>query len=87
MSRTSQSAQDTKEQAAGFIEQTSEQMKNMAQGAADAMKNAVGMADNSASNTTTTNTTVTKRQWWSVKIQRASHAWSWTGFDLGLEFA
>ncbi|KAJ8478993.1 hypothetical protein OPV22_022720 [Ensete ventricosum] len=46
-----QSCQESQEQAAGVVHQTAEKMMNMAQGATDAMKNAVGMG----SNTGTTN--------------------------------
>ncbi|XP_020241800.1 late embryogenesis abundant protein 1-like [Asparagus officinalis] len=61
VSKASQAAQETKEQAAGYIQQTGEQIKNMAQGASDAVKNAAGMAaDNSGSAATTTRTTVSK---------------------------
>lgn len=61
--KASQSARETKEETAGFLQQTGEQVKNMAQGAADAVKNAVGMDTSSTAGsgtTTTTRTTVTK---------------------------
>ncbi|KAI3891196.1 hypothetical protein MKW98_007501 [Papaver atlanticum] len=48
-----QSSQETKDQAAGFLQQSGEQMKNLAQGAADAVKNTLGM--NNTSNTNTSN--------------------------------
>ena len=54
-------ARETKDQASGFIQQTGEQMKNMAQGAADAVKNTVGMGDNSGNTTTTTHTTTARK--------------------------
>ena len=61
MDRASQSARETKEQAGGFVQQAGEQVKNMAQGAADGVKNAVGMGGNNTGTTTTTiRTTVTK---------------------------
>jgi len=69
MDKATQSARETKEQAGGFIQQTGEQVKNMAQDAADVVKNAVGMGDNNTANTgtatTTTRTTVMKH--WSCK--------------------
>ncbi|XP_008796404.1 late embryogenesis abundant protein 1-like [Phoenix dactylifera] len=54
-SDTRQCAQENKEQAAGFLQQTGEQVKQMAQGAMDAVKNATGMG-NASSGTTTTPT-------------------------------
>ncbi|KAF7837387.1 late embryogenesis abundant protein 1-like [Senna tora] len=38
-----QQAQENKEQAAGFLQQTGEQVKNMAQGAMDSVKQTLGM--------------------------------------------
>jgi len=64
MNRASQSASETKEQAAGFLQQTGEHVRDMAQGATDTVKNAVGMGDNNAAashTNTTTKTTVTKQ--------------------------
>ncbi|XP_010936077.1 uncharacterized protein [Elaeis guineensis] len=51
-SDTRQSAQENTEQAAGFLQQTGEQVRQMAQGAMDAVKNATGMG-NANSGTTT----------------------------------
>nr|CAD1820928.1 unnamed protein product [Ananas comosus var. bracteatus] len=57
------SAQQNKDQAAGFLQQTGDQVKQMAQGAANAVKNAVGMGntDTAAGNTTTSTTTTTSK--------------------------
>ena len=41
-----QSCQESKEQAGGVMHQTGEKMMNMARGATDAIKNAVGMGSN-----------------------------------------
>ncbi|MCL7050329.1 hypothetical protein MKW94_026071 [Papaver nudicaule] len=43
---TSDSAQQKKEEASGFLQQTGEQMMNMAHGAAETVKNTLGMNDN-----------------------------------------
>ncbi|MCL7027113.1 hypothetical protein MKW94_001991 [Papaver nudicaule] len=52
--RTAQDkASETKDQAVGFLQQSGEQMKNLAQGAADAVKNTLGM--NNTSNTNASN--------------------------------
>jgi len=62
MDQASQSARETKEQTEGFLQQTSENVRDMAQGAADAVKNAVGMGDNNnTANYTTTTTRITKQ--------------------------
>ncbi|KAH7833944.1 hypothetical protein Vadar_011294 [Vaccinium darrowii] len=43
MADSRESAQQGKEQSAGFIQQTGEQVMNMAQGAIDGVKNTLGM--------------------------------------------
>lgn len=43
---TKESTESGKEQASGMLQQTGEQIKSMAQGAADALKNTLGMGDN-----------------------------------------
>merc|ERR1711924_387471 len=43
-----ESAQHGKDQSAGFLQQTGEQVKNMAQNAVDSVKNTIGMAENNA---------------------------------------
>ena len=40
---TGQTAEQNKEEAAGFLSQTGEQVKNMAQGAVDSVKHTLGM--------------------------------------------
>ncbi|TKY53637.1 Late embryogenesis abundant protein D-7 [Spatholobus suberectus] len=40
---TGQTAQQSMEESAGFLQQTGEQMKNMAQGAVDSVKHTLGM--------------------------------------------
>ncbi|XP_021298725.1 late embryogenesis abundant protein 2-like [Herrania umbratica] len=42
-------------QATNFLQQTGEQVKNMAQGAADAVKNTLGMNNDNSSNAPSTN--------------------------------
>ncbi|XP_010918219.1 uncharacterized protein [Elaeis guineensis] len=42
-------ASQAKDQAGGYIQEAGEQARNMAQGAADAVKNAVGMEDKKSS--------------------------------------
>ncbi|PKA54416.1 Late embryogenesis abundant protein 76 [Apostasia shenzhenica] len=54
-------AQQGTERAGGFLQQTGDQVKQMAQGAADAVKNAVGMGSGGGPTTTTTHTTTTRR--------------------------
>ncbi|URE45384.1 hypothetical protein MUK42_25711 [Musa troglodytarum] len=41
-----QKCQETKEQAGGLMQQTGDQIKSMAQGATDTVKNAMGMGGN-----------------------------------------
>ncbi|XP_010925934.1 uncharacterized protein [Elaeis guineensis] len=48
---TMDSARDAAQQAGGYVQHAGEQVKNMAQGAADAMKNAVGMGGNTTTTT------------------------------------
>ncbi|KAK1257146.1 hypothetical protein QJS04_geneDACA024670 [Acorus gramineus] len=55
---THESAQQGAEKTTGFLQQTGEQVMNMAQGAVDTMKNTLGVGDN---NTTTTTTTQCKK--------------------------
>ncbi|KAJ8639102.1 hypothetical protein MRB53_015796 [Persea americana] len=43
-------AQENKESAAGFLQQTGEQMKNMAQGAVESVKNTLGVGDSQSQN-------------------------------------
>ncbi|KAF8402009.1 hypothetical protein HHK36_012960 [Tetracentron sinense] len=45
---TQESAQHGKEQTAGFLQQTGEQVMNMAHGAMDSMKNTLGVGDNNS---------------------------------------
>ncbi|KAG4983183.1 hypothetical protein AAZX31_10G124500 [Glycine max] len=40
---TGQTAQQNKDESAGFLQQTGEQVKNMAQGAVDSVKHTLGM--------------------------------------------
>ncbi|XP_073007696.1 late embryogenesis abundant protein D-7-like [Typha latifolia] len=51
MNKASETCQQGKEQAGGFMQQTGEQVKSMAQGATDAVKNAVGMGEGNSSTT------------------------------------
>ncbi|XP_045807718.1 late embryogenesis abundant protein 7-like [Trifolium pratense] len=44
---TGQAREENQQQAAGFLQQTGEQVKSMAQGAADSVKHALGMDGNS----------------------------------------
>ncbi|XP_042506693.1 late embryogenesis abundant protein 7-like [Macadamia integrifolia] len=44
---TMDAAQQRKDETASFFQQTGDQMKNMAHGAVDTMKNTIGMNDNS----------------------------------------
>ncbi|XP_042515897.1 late embryogenesis abundant protein 1-like [Macadamia integrifolia] len=44
---TSNSAQQHKDESAGFLHQKGEQMMNMAQGAVDSVKSTLGVGDNS----------------------------------------
>ncbi|XP_020098293.1 late embryogenesis abundant protein 29-like [Ananas comosus] len=57
MNRASEACQQGKEEAGGLMQQTGEQVKQMAQGAADAVKNAVGMDGSTTTSTTRTTTT------------------------------
>ncbi|XP_072987743.1 uncharacterized protein [Typha latifolia] len=57
----SQSAQEKNEHAAGILQQTGEQMKQMAQGATGAVKNAVGMGNANTGGTAADTTTVFKQ--------------------------
>ncbi|KAL1330357.1 hypothetical protein HN51_047591 [Arachis hypogaea] len=43
---TGQAREENKEEAAGFLQQTGEQVKNMAQGAVDTVKHTLGMDKN-----------------------------------------
>ncbi|PIM98990.1 Malate dehydrogenase (decarboxylating) [Handroanthus impetiginosus] len=43
--KTQEEAQRSKEESAGFLQQTGEQMVHMAQGAIDGVKNTLGMGD------------------------------------------
>uniref|UniRef100_A0A9I9DSD0 Late embryogenesis abundant protein 1-like n=1 Tax=Cucumis melo TaxID=3656 RepID=A0A9I9DSD0_CUCME len=52
-----QTASDLKDQAANFLQQTGEQVKNMAQGAAEAVKNTLGMNTDNTSNPNSNNPT------------------------------
>ncbi|XP_039128345.1 late embryogenesis abundant protein 7-like [Dioscorea cayenensis subsp. rotundata] len=56
-SDTAQQMRESKDQAAGFLQQTGEHVMQMAHDAADAVKNAVGMGPNNSGTTTTTTTT------------------------------
>ncbi|XP_072993111.1 late embryogenesis abundant protein 1-like [Typha latifolia] len=51
--KASETCNQGKAQAGGFAQQTGEQMKQMAQGATDAIKNAVGMGGSNSCSTTT----------------------------------
>ncbi|KAK1309246.1 hypothetical protein QJS10_CPA09g01941 [Acorus calamus] len=48
---THDSAQQGTEKATGFLQQTGEQVMNMAQGAVDSVKNTLGVGDNNINNT------------------------------------
>ncbi|XP_043722517.1 late embryogenesis abundant protein 1-like [Telopea speciosissima] len=45
--QTRDTAQQKKDESAGFLQQKGEQMMNMAQGAVDSVKNTLGVGDNS----------------------------------------
>ncbi|MCL7037439.1 hypothetical protein MKW94_021098 [Papaver nudicaule] len=47
---TSDSCQQKKEEAAGFLQQTGEQVMNMAHGAMEGVKNTLGVNDNTSHN-------------------------------------
>ncbi|XP_065036949.1 late embryogenesis abundant protein Dc3-like [Musa acuminata AAA Group] len=57
MNKASETCQQGQQQAGGFLQQTGDQVKNMAQGAAEAVKNAVGMGGTNTTSTATTTTT------------------------------
>ncbi|WOL11073.1 late embryogenesis abundant protein 29-like [Canna indica] len=59
--KASQACQQGMEQAGGMMQQTGDRMRNMAEGAADAVKSAMGMGGtgNSSAPTATRNTTTT----------------------------
>ncbi|CAL9084584.1 unnamed protein product [Musa textilis] len=54
MNKASEACQQGKQQAGGLMQQTGDQMKNMAQGAIDTVKNAVGMGGGTNTSSTTT---------------------------------
>ncbi|RHN78710.1 putative malate dehydrogenase (decarboxylating) [Medicago truncatula] len=61
---TGQESERNKEEAAGFLQQTGEQVKNMAQGAVESVKHTLGMDNSSnanAANTNAANTTTANK--------------------------